>query len=372
MAQPIRIIDTTLREGEQFALATWTTDQKLAIAQALDAFGVEYLELTSPVASPQSAADLRAIAALPLRAAVLTHTRCTLADVQAAIDCGVRGVNLLFGTSAWLRDQSHGRSISGMLAEIAACVGLAQRAGIEARFSCEDAFRTDPADLLRIYTAVDALGVQRVGIADTVGIATPREVTRLVGHVRAAVRCDIEFHGHNDGGCAVANAAAAAEAGATHIDTTVLGIGERNGITSLSGLIARLYLSDPAAVSHYRLDLLPELDALVAHTLGIAIPFNSCITGGTAFTHKAGLHTNAVLREPRTYEALNPATFGRDREVMIGHRLTGRNALRHRAQSLGLQLDKSLLALLTQRLKRLADDRPLSLAEVDALLQSAE
>ena len=364
----VQIVNSTLREGEQFASAHFTHGQKLAIAHALDAFGVEYIELTSPVASPNSEADLRAVVNLGLQATILTHTRCNLNDVRRAIDCGVHGVNLLFGTSSYLRRASHGRTLDEILDEATRCVRELQAAGVEVRFSCEDAFRSERADLFRIYTAIDALGVDRVGIADTVGIATPRDVEQLVGHVRAAVRCDIEFHGHNDGGCAVANALAAVEAGATHIDTTVLGIGERNGITPLSGLVARLYLSDPRLVEHYDLPLLHELDTLVAGAVGIEIPFNSCITSGTAFTHKAGLHTNAVLREPNAYEALDPETFGRSRELLLGHRLTGRNALAHRALWLGLTLDDEALLRATRDIKARADVRPLSDEEVDEVL----
>jgi homocitrate synthase len=182
------------------------------------------------------------------------------------------------------------------------------------------------------------------------------------------VRCDIEFHGHNDGGCAIANADAALHGGATHIDTTVLGIGERNGIAALSGLIARLYLTDPALVAHYHLPLLPDLDAMVARLVGVEIPFNACITGATAFTHKAGMHTNAVLQEPRAYEALDPAAFGRERAVLMGHHLTGRHALAHRAASLGLRLSDDALRATTDRVKALADTNPLTQVQVDALL----
>lgn len=366
--QTVQIVDTTLREGEQFALGRFTSAQKVALAEALDAFGVPYLELTSPIASPQSEHDLCTIAALPLRAKVLTHTRCNLLDIDRAIACGVRGVNILFGTSALLREQSHGRAIDEILDIATRCIRYLQAAGVEVRFSCEDAFRTPAADLLRIYSAIDALGVDRVGIADTTGVATPADVTNLVAQVPAAVRCDIEFHGHNDGGCAVANAHAAWQAGATHIDTTVLGIGERNGIASLSGLIARLYLSDPRSVEPYRLQRLPELDAFVADVLGIAIPFNSCITAETAFTHKAGLHTNAVLHEPRTYEALDPHLFGRTRRVLVGHHLTGRHAVAQRARMLGVGLADDELAAVTQAIKRRGDERPLGDDEVDALI----
>lgn len=364
----VRIIDTTLREGEQFARAHFSLQHKLEIARLLDAFGVEYIETTSPVASPQSDHDLQALGALSLSARILTHTRCNLEDVRRAVACGAQGVNLLFATSSVLRSASHGLSIGQILEEAARCIAFLQAASVEVRFSCEDAFRSDVADLFRIYTAVDALGVDRVGIADTVGIATPHEVEQLVGHVRAAVRCDIEFHGHNDGGCAIANAYAAFLAGATHIDTTVLGIGERNGITSLSGLIARLYLSDPELVARYNLPLLGPLDALVAEIVGVEIPFNSCITGQTAFTHKAGLHTNAVLRDPRSYEILDPQVFGRGRDVLLGHRLTGRNAIAHRARLLGLDLPDATLKAITQQIKSRADERPLTDSEVDALL----
>ncbi len=365
----VQVVDSTLREGEQFALAHFSTAQKLDIARALDAFGVEYLELTSPIASPQSEHDLRQVTGLDLSARILTHTRCNQADVLRAIDCGVDGVNLLFGTSRQLRAASHRRDLDQVLDEATQVIRLVQDAGIEVRFSCEDAFRTDPADLLRIYTTIDALGVERVGVADTVGIATPRDVERLVGLVRAAVRCDIEFHGHNDGGCAIANAHAALQTGATHIDTTVLGIGERNGITSLSGLIARLYLSNPALVAHYNLAFLPDIDTLVARAVGIAIPFNSCITGETAFTHKAGLHTNAVLRDPSAYEVLDPQLFGRGRAVLLGHRLVGRNAIMHRASELGIVLSDEQSRRVTRELKARADERPLSDGEVDALIR---
>ncbi len=366
------IVDTTLREGEQWAHAHFTTADRVALAELLAAFGVDYLELTSPCASPQSASDLRTIAALPLgNTRVLTHTRCHVADVRLAADCGVAGVNVLFGTSPYLREYSHGRSIDMMLDEIVPVVRFLQSRSLEVRFSCEDAFRTPLDDLIRVYQAVDDLGIERVGIADTVGIATPRDVERIVGAVRAAVSCDIEFHAHNDGGCAIANAFTAIEAGATHIDTTILGIGERNGITSLSGLIARMFMSDPSSIQHYNLPMLATLDQTLAQILDIEIPFNSCITSATAFAHKAGLHTKAVLANPTSYEAIDPAAFGRERNVLIGHRLTGRHALHNRARALGLEVSDSAIRTIAQHLKAQADERPLSNDEVDALLRAA-
>ncbi len=157
-----------------------------------------------------------------------------------ALDTGVDGVDVVIGTSSQLRQFSHGKSIDEIIdlaAEVLTWI-RAQAPDIELRFSTEDSFRSEEAELLRVYLAVDKLGVvNRLGIADTVGIATPTQVGRLVGTLRRLTTCDIEFHGHNDSGCAIANAFAALEAGATHIDTTVLGIGERNGITPLGGFV---------------------------------------------------------------------------------------------------------------------------------------
>src|SRR5438270_5855438 len=336
--QAFKIIESTLREGEQFAPAHFTPAQKIAIAEMLDEFGVEYLELTSPCASPQSEADLRVIAALPLRAKVLTHVRCHLDDARIAIDTGADGIDVLFGTSSTMRTFSHGKTVDQIIETGTEVVRYIQSRGLEVRFSSEDSFRSEPRDLLRVYQAIDRLHPQRVGLADTVGIATPNQVFEMVSMVRKAVDCDIEFHAHNDTGCAIANAFAALEAGATHIDTTVLGIGERNGIVPLSGMVARLLSVNPELVAHYRLEILPELDRMVADMVGIQIPFNAAITGDTAFHHKAGMHTNAVLNNPSSYEIFDPARFGRERTVMAGHRLTGRHAIARRRSTLGLTL----------------------------------
>jgi len=366
-----KIIESTLREGEQFARAHFTPSQKAAIAQMLDEFGVEYLELTSPCASPQSEADLRTVAALPLRAKVLTHVRCHLDDARLAVTTGADGIDVLFGTSSAMRSFSHGKTVDEIIEAGSEVVRFIQSQGLEVRFSSEDSFRSEPRDLLRVYQAIDRLHPQRVGLADTVGIATPSQVFELVSMVRKAVDCDIEFHAHNDTGCAIANAFAALEAGATHIDTTVLGIGERNGIVPLSGMIARLLSVQPELVDQYRLETLPGLDRMVAAMVGIEVPFNAALTSETAFHHKAGMHTNAVLNDPSTYEIFDPARFGRERTVMTGHRLTGRHAIAHRASSLGLTLTDHEVRTLTAEVKRRADSGPLTNDELDDLLRGS-
>ncbi|PYV88984.1 MAG: homocitrate synthase, partial [Acidobacteria bacterium] len=341
--QNFNIIDSTLREGEQFAKAHYTTQQKIQIARALDEFGVEYIELTSPVASPQSFEDCKAIANLGLKTKILTHTRCHMADARQAVATGVAGVDILFGTSSYLRQFSHGKNIDQIIESAREVIEFIKSSGCEVRFSSEDTFRSEEADLLRVYQAVDAMGVDRVGLADTVGVATPRQLYTLVSELRRHIKAGIEFHGHNDSGCAIANSFTALEAGATHIDTSILGIGERNGITPLGGFIARLYSYNKDLVKKYKLEMLYELEKMVAEVVRIDIPFNNYITGETSFTHKAGMHTKAVMLNPGAYEIIDPQDFGLQRTISIAHRLTGKNAIQNRARELGLHFGDSQL-----------------------------
>jgi homocitrate synthase len=368
------IIESTLREGEQFSTATFSTAQKLEIAGMLDDFGVEMIEMTSPCASPQSEADIRAVVDAGLNARILTHIRCNIEDAYRALDTGVHGLDVLIGTSPQLMQHSHGKSIRQIIdlaSEVLAFI-RAQAPDIILRFSTEDSFRSRESDLLRVYLSVADLGiVDRLGVADTVGVATPNQVYSMVHQLARLTKLDIEFHGHNDSGCAIANACAALEAGATHIDTCILGIGERNGITPLGGLVARLYTLNREYVSKYNLQLLPELDATIAGICGIDIPFNNYITGSSAFIHKAGIHAKAVLADPTSYEIIHPEDFGLTREIAIGHRLTGWNSIRDRAQTLGFALDEGTLRAITQTVKTMADARSLTLPEVDALISEA-
>ena len=364
------IIDSTLREGEQFSNAHFTTEQKIQIAKTLDAFGVEYIELTSPVASPQSLEDLKIVAGLGLKAKVLTHVRCHLDDAAVAVQTGVTGIDILFGTSSYLREFSHGKSVDEIIAEARNVITFIKDHGKEVRFSSEDSFRSTEGDLLRVYKAVDAMGVDRVGVADTVGIATPRQCYALAAELRHHVSCDIEFHGHNDAGCAVANSYSILEGGATHIDTSVLGIGERNGITPLGGFVARMYADDPVAIKKkYDLRLLKELDEMVAAMVSIEIPYNNFVTGKYAFHHKAGMHTKAIYINPNSYEILDPADFGLERTMNIAHRLTGHNAVGKRAEQLGLTFGKAELREITRRIKAMADAGPLSMDQLDTVLR---
>ncbi|KAI7879237.1 homocitrate synthase [Lichtheimia hyalospora FSU 10163] len=365
-----KIIESTLREGEQFANAFFDTEKKIEIAKALDEIGVDYLELTSPAASEQSLNDCKAISNLGLKAKILTHVRCHMNDAKLAIDTGVDGLDVVIGTSSYLREFSHGKDMDYITDKAIEVISYIKNQGLEVRFSTEDSFRSDLVDLLSIYKAVDKIGVNRVGIADTVGCANPRQVYELVRTLRSVVSCDIECHFHNDTGCAIANAYAALEAGATHIDTSVLGIGERNGITPLGGLLARMYAADKEYVlNKYNLPKIRDVENIVADAVEVTVPFNNYITGYCAFTHKAGIHAKAILNNPSTYEILKPEDFGMSRYVSIGHRLTGWNAVKNRIEQLQLtDLKDEDAKIVTQKIKELADIRPLSLDDVDTML----
>ncbi|TGZ79771.1 homocitrate synthase [Ascodesmis nigricans] len=365
-----KIIESTLREGEQFANAFFDTAKKIEIAKALDDFGVDYIELTSPAASEQSRRDCEAICKLGLKAKILTHIRCHMDDARIAVETGVDGVDVVIGTSSFLREHSHGKDMAYIHKTAIEVIEFVKSKGIEIRFSSEDSFRSDLVDLLSIYKAVDKVGVNRVGIADTVGCAGPRQVYDLVRTLRGVVSCDIETHFHNDTGCAIANAYCALEAGATHIDTSVLGIGERNGITPLGGLMARMIVADRDYVlSKYKLHKLKDLENLVAEAVEVNIPFNNYITGFCAFTHKAGIHAKAILNNPSTYEIINPADFGITRYVHFASRLTGWNAIKSRVEQLNLDMTDAQCKECTAKIKQLADIRPLNVDDVDSIIR---
>ncbi|KAK4155602.1 mitochondrial homocitrate synthase [Chaetomidium leptoderma] len=366
-----KIIESTLREGEQFANAYFDTETKIKIAKALDAFGVDYIELTSPAASEQSRKDCEAICKLGLKAKILTHVRCDMRDAKIAVETGVDGLDVVIGTSSFLREHSHGKDMAYIEKTAIEVIEYIKSKGLEVRFSSEDSFRSDLVDLLSLYRAVDKVGVNRVGIADTVGCASPRQVYDLVRTLRGIVSCDIETHFHDDTGCSIANAFCALEAGATHIDTSVLGIGERNGITPLGGLLARMVVTSPEYVkSKYKLHMLKEIEDMVAEAVEVNTPFNNPITGFCAFTHKAGIHAKAILNNPSTYEILNPADFGLTRYVHFASRLTGWNAVKTRVGQLGLVMTDDQVKEVTAKIKAMADVRPIAIDDADSIIRS--
>src|SRR5215469_14456311 len=174
------ILDSTLREGEQYVGAFFTLEQRVTIARLLDALGATFIEVPSPISSPGARQTAYVLCESGLQAHIVAHVRCVEADVQAALETQVFGLNLFYGTSAELRESSHGRRIDKMLAEALPLIQAIRSAGCYVRFSAEDAFRSDLVDLLTVFDAVVDAGVERIGLPDTVGIAAPRQVEQLV------------------------------------------------------------------------------------------------------------------------------------------------------------------------------------------------
>lgn len=366
------IVDTTLREGEQFHKANFSIQDKIKIAQQLSDFGVEYIELTSPCASPKSKKDCETISGMGLKSKILTHIRCTKEDAIIAIETGVSGINF-FSPSSIFHDRFNlGQQMSSNLENILDVLAFTRGKApdVEIRFSLEDVFRTRLEDLILIYNAVSQLNlINRLGVADTVGYALPSDVKRIIRLLKALSEKDIEFHGHDDTGSAVANSCAALEAGATHISTSVLGIGERNGVTSLAGFIARMYSLKTGLIKEkYKLEQFKQLHETVAKSVNIQIPWNHPIVGESAFIHKAGVHTNAVIRNPKSYEIIDPSDFDESRTILIAHKLTGWNAIMKRAEKLGLTFEDDEIKKITLKIKQLADGKNIELETVDEIL----
>ncbi|KAI8160337.1 ABC transporter atnG [Colletotrichum sp. SAR 10_70] len=319
-------------------------------AKKLDEFGVDYIELTTPVASPQSRKDCELICGLDLKvrpsAKILAHVRCHMDDVRAAVECGVDGVNIMMGTSALLREHSHGKDVAQIIKAAIEVIEYVKSQSLEVRFSTEDSFRSNLVDILSVYKTVDKIGVNRVGVADTIGCANPRQVYDLIQTLRGVV-------------CA------------THIDVTVLGIGERNGITPLGGFMARMIVQNREYVtSKYKLYMIKELEDMVAEAVQINTPFNNPITGFCAFTHKSGYHAKGVLSHPSNYEIINPADFGMTRYVHFESRLTGWHAVKTRVSQLSLDMPDDQVRIVTEKIKTLADIRPLAIEDVDSIIRS--
>lgn len=365
-----KILDSTLREADQWATNPLSRDTKVAIAKALDSFAVDYIEITSPSSSEQALEDSKAIAALGLKAKLHAHVR-DLDDAKKAVDAGVRSVGLVVGASSFSSDVSHEKSMEKIQESAVEVIAYLKSQNVETQFSFEDTFRSDLVDLLSLYQAVKEAGADRVGINDIIGGTTPRLVDDNVRTLRGVINGDIECRFHDETGCAVGNAVTALEAGATHIDTTVLGIGERNGLVPLGAFSARMLVAAPEYTKgKYNLKELKALETVVSEAVNINVPYNNPVTGFSAFTHKAGIHAKAILNNPSTYEVFDPAEYGISRNVAINSRVTGWNAVRSRVDQLGLVMTDDEVKAVTAKIKQTADTRPLTIEDTDNILHA--
>ncbi len=349
----IRILDSTLREGEQHPGVSFTTKQRIQIAWMLDSFGVDQIEI-SPVVSPDHAEATKTIIKQGLRADIVAHTRAIKSDVDVAIDCGATWVATYMGisdihVSAKLkitREEAKSRAL-----EVADYI---KAHGLKARFTMEDASRTEPAFLIEMCKEMNRRGIERISIPDTVGIMRPRGMYNLVKMVHDNLdtsKTSLDVHCHNDIGLALANALAGCEAGADQIHTTIDGLGERTGIPSLAETAVALTLIYKSN-NDLRLHMLKDLSKTISDYVGLPIPESKPIVGDSAYKHKAGTHLAAILRNPAAYEIIEPKVVGNRRKIVFGE-LAGKNGAAYLLSLLGLETGKDEAEALARGLKEL-------------------
>jgi 2-isopropylmalate synthase len=363
--RPIRIFDTTLRDGEQSPGASMNLTEKVEIAQALVQLGVDVIEAGFPIASPGDFASVREIAAAVTGPVICGLARCNDGDIDRAWEALREArrprIHVFLATSAIHREFKLRMGEEEVLARAVAGVRRARNLCDDVEFSPEDAARTEPDFLCRVVEAVIAAGATTVNIPDTVGYATPAQMHRVISTLRDRVpgidRAVISVHCHDDLGLAVANSLAAVEAGAGQVECTINGIGERAGNCSLEEVVMALR----TRCDHYGCQTgvvtqrLVPTSRLVANITGIRVPRNKAIVGRNAFAHEAGIHQDGMLKERSTYEIMRPEDVGLERTDLVLGKHSGRAALADRAAALGYQLSAEQLQTVFEQFKQLAD-----------------
>ena len=346
----IRVLDSTLREGEQHPGVSFTNKQRIQIAWMLDCFGVDQIEI-SPVISDDHRRAVSEILKQGLRADIVSHGRALREDIDVSVSCGARWVAAYLGVSdVHLQDKLR-ISREEALERAVDTVEYAKSRGLKIRFTAEDGSRADPEFLLEVCRAISAAKVDRISLPDTVGIMRPLGMGNFVSAVREAVDVPLDVHVHNDMGLALANALAACDAGADQIHATIDGVGERTGIPSLAEVAVVLtHLYDSG--NDFRLDMLGDLSRLIETYTGLRPYDSKPVVGSSAYKHKAGTHLAAVLRNPAAYEPIPPRSVGNRRRIVFGE-LAGRTGAAHLMSLLGLEADEAQARAVAAGLKDL-------------------
>ncbi len=346
----IRILDSTLREGEQHPGVSFTNKQRIQIAWMLDYFGVDQIEI-SPVISPDHKESTKTIIKQGLKADIVSHGRALKEDIDVSLSCDAKWVAAYLGISdIHLKDKLRITKEQALERAIET-VSYAKKHGLNIRFTVEDGSRADPAFLIKVCKAIEEAGVDRISLPDTVGIMRPIGMYNFVKSVRSEINTPLDVHVHNDIGFALANAFSACDAGVDQIHTTIDGIGERTGIPSLAEVAVALHFLYKSP-NDFRLDMLADLSRLIEQYTSIKPYDSKPIVGTSAYKHKAGTHLAAILKNPAAYEPIPPRVVGNHRTIVFGE-LAGKTGAGYLMSLLGIKKNNETAKNVAAGLKNL-------------------
>lgn len=313
----VRLDDTTLRDGEQTAGVVFTNQEKIQIAKYLDEIGVHQIEAGIPVMGGDEREVIEEIAHMGLRASVLGWNRANVADIKTSIECGVDAVAISLATSDIHIETKLQKDRAWVVDSIRTAVAYAKSEGVYVSVNAEDASRTSLEFLLEYAAAAKAEGADRLRFCDTIGIMEPLRTYKVIKELIEQTGLEVEMHTHNDFGMAVANAIAGIHAGATWVNVTVGGLGERAGNAALEEIVMACKYVEALDLG-IETERFREIVDFTMQAAGRTVPAWKPVVGSNMFAHESGIHADGVIKNPKTYEIFAPEEVGLERQIVVG------------------------------------------------------